>query len=114
MMCQNVYLVGHAFRLCCISLGWIGFVGEFVFFKMPPVCNVWMMGYGSCFKKLQKLTMPYEAMSKTMVQYGGDGRIRTADLLHAKQTLYQLSYIPINITNMLQKNIKSATDFMFL
>ena len=32
---------------------------------------------------------------------GGGKRIRTADILLAKQTLYQLSYTPENLLNML-------------
>ncbi len=28
------------------------------------------------------------------MEFGGDARIRTEDLFHAMETLYQLSYIP--------------------
>ena len=29
-----------------------------------------------------------------MMKFGGDARIRTEDLFHAMEALYQLSYIP--------------------
>ena len=34
-------------------------------------------------------------LSVIPADYGGDSRIRTGDILLAKQALYQLSYIPI-------------------
>ena len=38
---------------------------------------------------------------------GGDKRIRTAGLLHAKQPLYQLSYTPENISNIFLLTLKA-------
>ena len=35
-----------------------------------------------------------------IVHLGGDNRDRTGDLLHAKQTLSQLSYIPIDVVEL--------------
>ena len=39
-----------------------------------------------------------QKMLETHVQIGGGSRIRTGDILLAKQTLYQLSYTPTEVS----------------
>ena len=40
------------------------------------------------------IQMNHGALTECLSLVGGDSRIRTGDILLAKQTLYQLSYIP--------------------
>lgn len=42
--------------------------------------------------------------------FGGDKRIRTAGLLHAKQALYQLSYTPTRFTPCVIYSIKKEIE----
>lgn len=42
-----------------------------------------------------------EASVKTNERFGGAGRVRTDDILLAKQALFQLSYSPLNVGKVL-------------